>query len=184
MTEITSVHGSSEAADSPRPVAGAIAGNFVRDVLDRGYRLGFIGSGDSHDGHPGLAHLASPSGGLAALVGAERTRESVLETLRARRVYATNGPRILLAVDFDGASIGSTVPAVESGELRVWAAGNAAIERIDVVRSGRVIESVPGGGLEAEIVREVEELRSGEYLYVRVVQIDGGAAWSSPFFFE
>ena len=184
VTEITSVHGSSEAADSPRPVAGAIDGNFVRDALDRGYRLGFIGSGDSHDGHPGLAHLASPNGGLAALVGAEPTREAVLETLRARRVYATNGPRILLEVGFDGASVGSTLPATASGELRVWAAGTAAIERVDVVRSGRVVESVPGGGLETEVVREIGGLRHGEYLYVRVVQIDGGAAWSSPFFFE
>ena len=184
VTEITSVHGSSEAADSPRPVAGAIAGNFVRDALDRGYRLGFIGSGDSHDGHPGLAHLGSPNGGLAALVGAEPTRESVLETLRARRVYATNGPRILLEVSFDGAPVGSTLPAVASGELRVWAAGTAAIERVDVVRSGQVVESVPGGRLETEVVREIGGLRGGEYLYVRVVQIDGGAAWSSPFFFE
>ena len=43
LTEVSSVHGSSEAADSPRVVADAIAGNFVRDALDRGYRLGFIG---------------------------------------------------------------------------------------------------------------------------------------------
>jgi len=27
-------------------------------------------------------------------------------------------------------------------------------------------------------------LRPGEYLYVRAVQQDGGAAWSSPFFVD
>ena len=62
VTEIVSVHGTSEASDSPGPIYGPVPGNFVRDVLDRGYRLGFVGSGDSHDGHPGLAHLASPTG--------------------------------------------------------------------------------------------------------------------------
>ncbi len=64
ITEIVSVHGSSEAADSPQPIYDAVPGNFVRDgALGRGYRFGFIGSGDSHDGHPGLAQLTSPDGG-------------------------------------------------------------------------------------------------------------------------
>jgi len=96
VTEIVSVHGSSEALDSPIPIYSPVPGNFVRDVLDRGYRLGLIGGGDSHDGHPGLAHLAGPTGGLAAILSEDRTREGVLAALRERRVYATNGPRILL----------------------------------------------------------------------------------------
>ena len=31
---------------------------------------------------------------------------------------------------------------------------------------------------------ELRDLRPGETVYVRAVQADGGAAWSSPFFFE
>ena len=61
VTEIASVHGSSEALDSPGLIYDPVPGNFVRDVLDTGVKLGFIGSGDSHDGHPGLAHLSSRS---------------------------------------------------------------------------------------------------------------------------
>ena len=30
----------------------------------------------------------------------------------------------------------------------------------------------------------VRDLEPGEYLYVRAVQEDGGAAWSSPFFVD
>ena len=60
VTEIVSVHGTSEAADSPALIYSPVAGNFVRNALDRGYHLGFIGSGDSHDGHPGLVQLAGP----------------------------------------------------------------------------------------------------------------------------
>jgi hypothetical protein len=73
VTEIVSVHGSSESFDSPLPVRGMLEGNTVRDALERGYRLGFVGSGDSHDGHPGLVQLAEDgsSGGLAGILAPE-----------------------------------------------------------------------------------------------------------------
>jgi hypothetical protein len=58
LTEVMSVHGSSEAMDSPSLIYSPLSGNFVRDMLDRGYQLGFLASGDSHDGHPGLPHLS------------------------------------------------------------------------------------------------------------------------------
>ena len=75
VTEIVSVHGASEAADAPRLIYRPVAGNFVRDALARGYRFGFLGSSDGHDGHPGLGHLASPSSGLAAIHAREASRE-------------------------------------------------------------------------------------------------------------
>ncbi len=172
VTEIVSVHGSSEAADSPGRIYSAVPGNFVRDVLDRGVQFGFIGSGDSHDGHPGLAHLAAPSGGLAAIFSEHLTRESVLEALRARRVYATNGPRIWLRFWLDD-------------EPRFAVAGTAPIERLDVVRSGTVVDSLPGEGRrEWAGPLALDGLRPGEYANLRVVQEDGGVAWSSPAFVE
>ena len=63
VTEIVSVHGSSEAMDSPGLIYSPLPGNTVRDALGLGFELGFIGSGDSHDGHPGKAHLMSPGMG-------------------------------------------------------------------------------------------------------------------------
>jgi hypothetical protein len=187
VTEIVSVHGSSEAADSPRVIYDPVAGHFARDALDRGYRLGFVGSGDGHDGHPGLAHLASPSGGLVAILTEELTREAVLEALRARRVYATNGPRILLHATLDGAPMGSALDAdggrARSLDVRVYAL--EALERLDLVRSGRVVRTFAGTGSgELRLTEPIAGLESGEYLYVRAVQVDGGAAWSSPFFVD
>ena len=187
VTEIVSVHGSSEALDSPLPIYSAVPGNFARDALDRGHRLGFIGSGDSHDGHPGLAQLASPSSGLAAILAEERTREAVLAALRERRCYATNGPRILLRAALGAHGMGARVPAPQGGSesLYVRVIAQAPLERLDLVRSGRPVERVPlEGRLEAELQTAVEDLAAGEYLYVRAVQQDGGAAWSSPFFLE
>jgi hypothetical protein len=189
LTEIVSVHGSSEALDAPVPIYNAMRGNFVRDVLDRGYRLGFVGSGDGHDGHPGLSHLVTESGGLAAIVASELTRESVLAALRARRVYATNGPRILLRTALDQYPMGSLVPKPPdggySGELYVYVLADAPLERIDLIRSGERVDSLPiDGELEVTLRREIDDLASGEYLYVRAVQQDQGAAWSSPIFVE
>ncbi len=189
VTEIVSVHGSSEALDSPQPIYSPVEGNFVRDVLDRGYRFGFIGSGDSHDGHPGLAHLASPSGGLAAIFAEQRTREDVLAALRARRSYATNGPRIVLRCALGEHPMGASID-VPDGEtldlpLFVSVVSPGPLEHLDLVRSGKLVDSVALEGLrDVALQREVEDLGAGEYLYVRAVEQGGGAAWSSPFYLE
>lgn len=178
VTEIVSIHGSSEAPDSPQPIYNPVAGNTVRDALKLGYRFGFIGSGDSHDGHPGLAWVAAGGGsGLAALYAEERTREAVLAALRARATYATNGPRIYLDVRLS--------PKSDAGTqlLHFEIAGTSPIEAIDFIRTG-LTATLPSEGedvLDWSGEREIPALAPGEYVYLRVRQRDG-AAWSSPFY--
>lgn len=206
VTEVVSVHGSSEAADSPGVVVrNALAGNFVRDALDRGYRLGFVGSSDGHDGHPGLGHLASPSGGVAAILSDEVTREGIHEALLARRTYATNGPRIVIRASYGGWPIGADIPAaaaaagtvgpiagVPQTTLVVRAVAPGEIARIEVVsRQGAAgAGAVTGEALCGEGEREcsltvpLPGFQTGGYLYLRVIQKDGGVAWTSPFFFR
>ncbi len=189
VTEVVSVHGASEGNDAPMLIYSPLKGNFVRDALDRGYRLGFIGSGDSHDGHPGLTQIASgASGGLAAILSDELTREGVRAALKARRCYATNGPRIVLRAVLEGRRMGESVPPNEPGkaaQLLVRAVGTVPIAVIDVIRGGEVVASLPGeDAWELLTTVELDPLQSGEYVYVRVVQDDLGAAWSSPFFVE
>jgi hypothetical protein len=189
LTEIVSAQGSSEASDSPGAIRRSVAGNFVRDALDRGYRLGFVGSGDSHDGHPGLAQLAKGGGGLAGIVCEQRTREAVLAALRARRVYATNGPRILLRVALGEHPMGSTLRAADLGRAGGQLAGRvvavSGLDRVEVIRSGRVAVSIPAQGRsDFAFRRRIANLRPGEYLYVRAIQRNLGTAWSSPFFVE
>jgi hypothetical protein len=183
VTEVVSVHGSSEASDTPGQIYGAVPGNFVRDALRRGLQFGFVGSGDSHDGHPGLVHLAAPSGGLAAIFSEEKTRAGVLGALRARRTYATNGPRIWLRTWLDEQEMGALLTPSDAteNELRFVVAGTGPLSRVDVIRSGEIVSVVPGEGRrELSETLSLPSLRPGEYVYVRVVQEDGGAAWSSP----
>lgn len=190
VTEIVSIHGSSEAADSPNPIYAPVEGNYVRDALGRGYRLGFIGSGDRHDGHPGVYQVDPPQGGLAAILSEERTREGVYEALRARRVYATNGPRMLIRFALGGHGMGSLVSVAEeghdgrlSGSLFVQVVAEQPLERVELVRSGELVDGVlTEGELEVTLTRDVEDLRPGEWLYVRAVQEDEGTGWTSPIF--
>ena len=76
------------------------------------------------------------------------------------------------------------VPGVPPNTLVVQAHGVDVIERIDIVRSGLVIESVDcGKELRCSFGIDFASLEANEYVYVRVDQVDGGMAWSSPFYF-
>ena len=191
LTEVASVHGSSEAADSPNRIYSALPGNYVRDALfEKGYRLGFVGSGDGHDGHPGLTHLASGNGGLAAILTDDLTREGVRAAFTGRRTYATTGQRIVLRAALDGNRMGSVLPAPagdEAPSLYARAIGTAPIASIDVVTPHAVLRQERGPEEEIwdlEAMFDVPELEAGDAVYVRVVQVDGACAWSSPFFLE
>ncbi len=183
IVEVSSVHGVSEALDAPGAVYSPVPGAFARDALDAGHVLGFVCSGDSHDGHPGLAHLAAGQGGLVAVLDAEPDRASLLEAFRQRRVYGTNGPRILLFATVDGAPMGSRLPPAERASLALFTVGDTALAEVAVVRSGAVVERIPADGQPlVQATHELEDLAAGEYLYLRVAQQDGGLAFSSPFF--
>ena len=83
MVEITSGHGSFEF--------------FGQNYLKNGFEVGFIGSGDNHNGHPGYTGLGNgQQGGLAAVLAPENTTEAIFRALRDRSTYATTGERILL----------------------------------------------------------------------------------------
>jgi hypothetical protein len=206
VTEVMSVHGSSEAWDSPARIYSAVRGNFVRDQLERGLLMGFIGSGDGHDGHPGHAHLAPNAGyrrarpdpreqraaerlgngGLAALRAPELTAAGVLAAMRARDVYATSGPRIWLATALAGHRMGSEVPASDLGHettLVIAASGCSNLEYVELIRRGRPIERIDcRGELDVHFELGLQDLQPGDFVYVRVLQNDGGMAWSSPFY--
>ena len=175
VVEVASVHGQSEHPAVPGAVPRSVPGTFAHDQLRAGRRFGMIGSTDGHDGHPGLAHLLGGRGGLAAILAAERTRDGVYRALRAHRTYATNGPRIVLRA------------ALEAGGLSVRVAGTAPLERVELVGPEGVVDSQPGeGSLLHHVFALPEEPREepGDawFAYVRVVQADGGMAWSSPIY--
>ena len=69
----------------------------------------------------------------------------------------------------------------KSESLFVSVIGAGPLDRLDLVRSGELVDGLAlEGRLEATLHRDIADLAPGEYVYVRAVQADGGAAWSSP----
>lgn len=179
LLEVVSVHGCSEAADCPGPIYDAVPGAFARDILRAGGRFGFSGGGDGHDGHPGLTRLAGPAGGLTAIQGAAVDRTSIASALRARRTWATNGPRIWVDATLGGLPMGAPVPPGVA-ELHVEIHGTAPLDRVEVLLGDGSVEALPtDGGLDLE-ARRTLTLPRGGFAYLRVVQRDGGLALVSP----
>ena len=135
------------------------------------------------DASAAVLEVASGSGQHAAFFAAELTRESILSALRARQVYATSGPRILLRARLGVHPMGSRIPSSSVEPLVVTVVSPGALDRVEIIRSGALVDAVPGeGSRELTFERSIHDLRAGEYLYLRVIQQDLGLAWSSPFF--
>ena len=62
-------------------------------------------------------------------------------------------------------------------------AAETTLERLDIIRRGATTISIRLEG-ERDMMGSMEMpvLGPGDWLYLRVIQRDGGAAWSSPFF--
>ncbi|GAB2888963.1 CehA/McbA family metallohydrolase domain-containing protein [Paralcaligenes ginsengisoli] len=75
----------------------------LADAFAQGYRVGIVANSDGHKGRHGASHpgasLFGAYGGLTCLVAGELTRDSLADSLRHRRHYATTGCRAFLAAN-------------------------------------------------------------------------------------
>ena len=191
--EIHSVWGNSEksaANGNPMPLQtkdlkGEMAGRHVVDALKLGYRFGFVGGGDIHDGRPGddLHNFSypprdwksAPQGFTAVRVPA-LTREHVFDAIAGHRTYATTKRRIYLDTGISGT--GATLA------LRVAAASEEGIDHVAVVRNGDDVQALTPEGdprILDVAAHPIEALGPREFCYLRVLTRQGHMAWSSPF---
>jgi hypothetical protein len=126
VVEITSGHGTFEF--------------FGEKYLENGFEVGFIGSGDNHNGHPGYTGVGSAQlGGLAAVMAPENTPAAIFRALRERSTYATTGERILLDAALDGEPMGRRVAEAPVRALTARVSGTQPIEYVDVIKNGQVV---------------------------------------------
>jgi hypothetical protein len=184
LVEICSIHGSSEYYGCESGIYHPQEGHFVRDALSLGYKLGIIGSGDTHDGHPGQRSINAPVTGILGVYAVELTREAVWEAFRKRQVYGTSGPKIILNFRVCDSPMGSEV---------IWPASKGPIpivfrsiccdkiDRVEIIRNGVPVFREKGEGVFIQLLIEDPEPPKGtSWYYARVLQKDGNMAWSSP----
>jgi len=138
--EIFSVHGSSETDEEwiglrqNSHMGPGIGGGTYQAALDRGYHLGCMCSTDGWDDMPGRHGR-----GLMACLATELTREALWEAFLARRVYGVTGDRIQLDFGIGEARMGEVATVRGPRRIRVRVVGLDALDRIELLRNGRVI---------------------------------------------
>ena len=120
---------------------------FLREAMQRGYRVGFTAGSDDHKGRLGAAHPGRGAfgvyGGLTCVWARELTRAGIWEALKARRCYGTSGQRIGLRFEVDGHPMGAEFRTAGNLTMRVEVAGSASLERIDLFRGVDLIQTYP-----------------------------------------
>ncbi len=142
FAELYSIHGCSETDEEwiglrhNTHMGPGMAGGTYQDALDRGLHLGAICSPDGWGPVPG------PYGwGLMGCVAEELTRDALWQAFRDRRVYGVTGDRILLDFRVNGAPMGSIITAGGPRTVTVSVTGSDALDRVEILRNGRVIHT-------------------------------------------
>ena len=120
------------------------------------------------------------NGPIAAVWAARCERNEIWKAIRNRRTFATTGARIILTVDVNGHTAGSEAKIAAPAEISICAHACAPVQRIDLIRNDRCLHSWHPDALDIDLTYADEiPLREGAY-YVRLRQIDGEYAWSTP----
>ena len=169
---------------------------YIRDpgrlhgALDAGHRVGLVANGDSHRRCPGLA------GALTGIYAERLTPEAILDALRNRRVYATNGSRIVLDSRANGWLMGREVFAADGNvEIVLSVVGTRPVVRATLIRDGQEVKTFEGNGSRRlSAVYEDADLPAGTHWYYWRVTQEGASpaypgnvevargplAWSTP----
>ena len=124
------------------------------------------------------------TGPLTAAIADELTREGIWEALANRSTYATSGARIYLDFSCNGAPGGSEIRKEKEIRIALRCHGTAEIEEIALIAGGYCLRTWRPDRLDLDLQAEFkEEEVPGDWLYLRVRQVDGNYAWTAPLWF-
>lgn len=161
-------------------------------ILNRGGNLAFVACGDSHRRAPGL------SGALTGIYAEELTAESILDALKNRRCFATNGSQFFVDARANDALMGEVITSQDGTvNLKLHAIGTRPIVSAVLIHNGKEIKTFKGTGTkEFSTEHQLSDLPAGRHwFYWRIVQskdapvlpgnlmaAHGHLAWSTPHF--
>ncbi len=167
----------------------------AREALRLGHRLGFMASTDNQFAQPGNGPFGVNDGAACTGVLAPKLdREALFEGLKQRRCYATTGEKMLVNFTLDGEAMGSLLADYAGDrEFRCVAAGTERLKSIELVRNNEIIRTLEPGKLTfADEICDEDQLEDlwlppayemaapFVFYYLRVTQVDGHRAWTSP----
>ncbi len=203
FSEVYSIHGCSETDEEwvkmrhNSHMGPASGPGTYQAALDRGYHLGAVCGTDNWGEMPGRFGQ-----GRTAVLAEELTREAIWHAFRQRRVYGVTGDRIQLDFRINDARMGGCVQARGPRMVHVRVRGSDALDRIELLRNGRVIAThchqgtwrLPEPGRKTRFKIRIEagwgprpnELDSPDRCWNGVLRIEGGQilawepCWISP----
>ena len=194
LVEVYSCWGSGVEHNDPLWEKSEKPGSGVFNALARGYRFGFIGCGDSHSGMPGRSYpqdrqwCVMRKSGFTGVYAPQLTREAIFDALKARRVYATTGVRMVLEFSVNDVPMGGELDLVDPTApriIRIHAMGENDIAHLKIVKNNETLFLRECRGDDEYFeYHDTTEARDGDWYYVRVVQVDEETAWSSPVWVE
>jgi len=162
----------------------------VHRALDQGHRFALVANGDSHRRNPGLC------GALTGIYAEDLTPEAILDALRSRRVYATNGSRIVVESWANGRFMGREAEAPDGdAEISLSVIAPRPIVEAVLIRDGQEVNRFAGDGSRRlrAVHRDAGLTPGTHWYYWRVAQqgtsprypgnvkvARGHLAWSTP----
>ncbi len=149
---------------------------FFDEALSRGWKIGATGGMDNHVGTWGTENDYR-----MAILADSLTRDHLLVAMKARRFYSTLDKNISLSFTLNDREMGSTIKSGGS-VLRIHAVDGNKERFSEVIlfdgnhRQARIWQ------VAADTVVILDNLttRSGDYYYIKIRQLDGDEAVSSP----
>jgi hypothetical protein len=214
VVEIYNAWGSSECLEkegNPRPIATEDSGvketadGSIRSALNRGCRFGFVAGGLDDRGVYGDFYDSEQiqySPGLTGILSPVHSREGLFNALYNRSCYATTGKRIVIGFSIAGMGIGSEISTEKKPGLILnrhiagFVSGTDDIKEIAIIRNGEVFKTFSphkrdfdftfddDAPLKQISFPEQNERPAFTYYYMRVEQVDGHIAWSSPIWID
>ncbi len=147
-------------------------------ALRAGFRFGLIGASDDHR----TETAAFIGRGIAGCHAAELTRQSLIGALHERRCFATTGERIVVDMVVNGTPMGGVLAAALGTEVQVQVQVDAtdAPLTVELVKNGDVVDQTTCDEVDCTMRSEVVVRDPNTFVYARILQSDGGRAWSSP----
>jgi len=157
----------------PAPVDdfGKFNNGTYQTALELGHRLGVFASSDHISTHVSY-------GGVFCK---EFTREGIIEAFKARRTIAATD-KIYLNFTCNDQPLGSVIKTTEKPTLWFNIDGTTDLKRVTIVRNEKdwkIFDSFDGNLCEETVIDNAPVPGENRY-YIRVEQIDGNMAWSSP----